>query len=1214
MNTRLFSLCFVLAFASFVFAAPVQFKINYVLTDSNLYPNGEVPGTLYYRYDADAPQTSKVRYEHTLSAGGKQYTIVELEDFAAGKVFKICDKTCEAYPLSRTAQKWWYVAGDSKTNEKDGDYTRYTRAVANFGVSELWLKNEDAPTASAFYTKKLSFSTGSTLNFAVSSYSTTGISDDKFNPNAGGVTCSSTTCRTYMDLIFVLDSSASVGSTNWNKMVGFVKDVVQQTDVSAQSAAIAVTGFGGKTCNKYKGDCQGEWHNGITDAEGNWVEHPTWTPMDGAFDAKKNNKVVARCGYTSVYKWSMWGGYYEYTYYPPSYSDTCKKADESSSGYSASGVSGDYCYDGSSIVTCYNRCGKDFNNCSYSKTPFISDTYVSLTYKNKDDILKDIQNNVKYEEGDTCQALGLIKVMDLLHKKNRANENAGAVPQRVVIVLTDGADHCAESTRKYINVLRTKYNAVVIEVGIGLEGIYDKMLLQDLASKFNGEPAYFDITDFSALTNLIDKMVSTVCQTDYNETSGNCDPKCHGFCGCGGECYCPTCSDGLNTKCQSVSCRVDNGQTAGCSVSPFDCNDNLYCTEDTCNDQTGCVNTQKDCQVGLKTCQVSQCLETHRGQCKTPEKKDSLCPEPPYPCYKAICDPDNAESDSVTGCRYEYQCGGDFPAVYQDGQLISGCYEYWCDNTTRQCHTKDLCDEMSRADECKTYKCSRSMGTCMISNEKTCEIPDACTVEATCNSQTGECDYVITSASDCMTRLKEEAKNHCGETGWLATENEVEAHFKCGKAECDPDSYVSSDQKTLNHNGNCVFIPGDEDTCGVCSGTLETQMSFEKCAAKAIEDHNKDKTKCYTSSCVRVSDTESECNNTMIECPPKPCMDVVCNQETLKCEYTPTKEYTDAKKNVTACNKLECINNEPTLVDISEEKCNVEGVVPVCMIYDRCDATAGCLYKEKCVKEAACTTKTCDNKTNTCVTKPVVCEDSGNICFYYQCSPLTDKCEEVVRSVEDACGTTDACHELTCNILSGECESSEIPYPNDTDLCHIYTCENETGLWTVTEKCDDGNICTVDSCTLYDGSCTNFQRDCAELNMTGLGSCFGRACSKTRKNGCFRKVYENSYFDECGNCIRGYTAGDSGLTDSETSNCKKALTFQEEAAVISAGVLAAIIVACVIGAVAVSTAGTLATKELIRRAREANNSGSHDNPLFEEDGQEMENPTFVGNE
>lgn len=1209
MNTRFFSLCFVLAFASFVFAESVSYKVNYVLTDSNLYPNGEVPGTLYYRYDTDAPQTSKVRYEHTLSAGGKQYTIVELEDFGAGKVFKICDKTCETYSLSRTAQQWWYKAGDVNTGEKDGDYTRYTRSFTDFGVSELWLKDEKA-TGSTLNIKKLSFSTGRVLTFT-GQFAVADFNNNKFDPNDGGVTCSSTICSSFMDVVFVLDSSASVGSTNWNKMVGFVKDVTNNLDISSQSAAIAVTGFGGTTWAWGSTNCKGTWHNGMTDAGGRWVEHPGWTELYSVFDAYYYGKWVRLCGVSVKFNSDKESAYYD-KYYPKGHEDECQYAFKNRYGYSSVERDGDYCWDGSKITEAYCRCEGDMH-ARKSNSIFKSKTYVPLTYGTKSEIINQIQQKVKYEEGDTCQALGLQRAIEVLESDTRGVQ-LGIEPQRVVIVLTDGADHCADMTSTYARILRNQYKATVIEVSITLKTLYDKSLLQNISSTFAGEPAYFDISDFDGLKNLIDKMVTTVCRTNYSSGAGSCDPKCHGFCGCGGECYCPTCNDGLNTKCQSVSCRVDNGQTAGCSVSPFDCNDNLYCTEDTCNDQTGCVNTQKDCQTGLKTCQVSECLETHRGQCKTPEKKDSLCPEPQYPCYKAICDPDNAESDSVTGCRYEYKCGGDFPAVYQDGQLISGCYEYWCDNTTSQCHTKDLCDEMSRADECKTYKCSRSMGTCMISNEKTCEIPDACTVEATCNSQTGECDYVITSASDCMTRLKEEAKNHYNEAGWLANENEVEAHFKCGKAECDPNSYVSSDQKTLNHNGNCVFIPGDEDTCGVCSGTLETQMSFEKCAAKAIEDHNKDKTKCYTSSCVRVSDTESKCDNTMIECPPKPCMDVVCNQETLKCEYTPTKEYTDAKKNVTACNRLECINNEPTLVDISEEKCNVEGVVPVCMIYDRCDATAGCLYKEKCVKEAACTTKTCDNKTNTCVTKPVVCEDSGNICFYYECSPLTDKCEEVVRSVEDACGTTDACHELACNILSGECESSEIPYPNETDLCHIYTCENETGLWTVTEKCDDGNICTVDSCTLYDGSCTNFQRDCAELNMTGLGSCFGRACSKTRKNGCFRKVYENSYFDECGNCIRGYTAGDSGLTDSETSNCKKALTFQEEAAVISAGVLAAIIVACVIGAVAVSTAGTLATKELIRRAREANNSGSHDNPLFEEDGQEMENPTFVGNE
>jgi len=631
------------------------------------------------------------------------------------------------------------------------------------------------------------------------------------------------------------------------------------------------------------------------------------------------------------------------------------------------------------------------------------------------------------------------------------------------------------------------------------------------------------------------------------------------------------------------------------------------------------VFTETVCDDGLKTCQSSKCSEDLQGQCEDVVNNPDDCPEHPYPCYAAYCEPENPASDSSSGCRYEYLCVGDLPVEYnQDGSYKSGCYEYMCENSSGKCGKIDICEKMSDSNKCESFKCDTTAGMCVKSGDKvTCPAENACRPQSKCNPTTGTCDTIEITPDNCKAAFIAEGLKHVGSSGsdWFVDDSAVSTFYTCGEHVCQVDATGS--ETTLYTNGHCVFTRGDNDTCGACSGLMAGQPSFESCKKAALDLHEQHPDTCYSSKCKAKNADESECEITPKVCEHKSCMIATCNQTTFQCEYEWNADIEELKRQVTACSEIQCINEVLKVVDISTSKCVGENssIVPVCQDYDHCDAKAGCVYKPKCVKSKNCTTMTCDMTRNECVEEEVVCKQSNNICYEYKCTESIDKCEIYVKPIEEACRGVDTnlCHRLTCSVALNECVNDPLPFPNETDKCHIYTCENSTGSWSVRDKCDDNDICTVDSCTLYDGSCTNFKRDCHELDMEQFGACFSRSCSKSRKNGCFRRVYENSYFDECGNCIRGYSGEDSGITDSEAAECKKALTFQEEAAIVSAGVLAAIIIACIIGALAVSTAGTLATKELIRRARAAANSGAHDNPLFEQDGEELENPTFVGN-
>ena len=55
------------------------------------------------------------------------------------------------------------------------------------------------------------------------------------------------TCAAKADIAFILDSSGSIGQTNYNKMLDFVKDVVNQFDIGSNKIRVATEIFSDRT-------------------------------------------------------------------------------------------------------------------------------------------------------------------------------------------------------------------------------------------------------------------------------------------------------------------------------------------------------------------------------------------------------------------------------------------------------------------------------------------------------------------------------------------------------------------------------------------------------------------------------------------------------------------------------------------------------------------------------------------------------------------------------------------------------------------------------------------------------------------------------------------------------------------------------------------------------------------------------------------------------
>jgi len=103
------------------------------------------------------------------------------------------------------------------------------------------------PSTSGFSIKSIKLNDGNELE--LTNFGSFAANSDKFNIPSG---CPSTVeCRSYMDLVFILDTSGSVDSDEWKSTKNFVTNVVKQITVGPKDAYVGVIEFNGphQNCN-----------------------------------------------------------------------------------------------------------------------------------------------------------------------------------------------------------------------------------------------------------------------------------------------------------------------------------------------------------------------------------------------------------------------------------------------------------------------------------------------------------------------------------------------------------------------------------------------------------------------------------------------------------------------------------------------------------------------------------------------------------------------------------------------------------------------------------------------------------------------------------------------------------------------------------------------------------------------------------------------------
>lgn len=326
-----------------------------------------------------------------------------------------------------------------------------------------------------------------------------------------------------------------------------------------------------------------------------------------------------------------------------------------------------------------------------------------------------------------------------------------------------------------------------------------------------------------------------------------------------------------------------------------------------------------------------------------------------------------------------------------------------------------------------------------------CDDKNACTNEDTCSN--GVCVGVPVNCDDNNECTKDlcDAKDGC-------------INIPLNGIPCDDMSLCTKDDLCMN--GKCVGTPIKCDDQNECTEDIcdpEKGCVFIPLTDTPCEDDNKctDNDVCKNGTCT--SGKELICNDNEI------CTIDKCNPS-IGCVYIPLNDTPCDDNNL--CTKNDrCVNGEC----VGEERNCDDGNI---CTNDNCSPSIGCYYTYNngiaCDDSNKCTTD--DKCTNgKCIGTPITCNDN-NICTDDSCDP--------------ALGCIFINNNLPCN---------------DMNICTTNDhCSNGACIGGPPINCDDGNVCTYDTCDPQSG--------CKYTYLNGI------ACDD--KNSC-------TYNDKClnGQCV-----------------------------------------------------------------------------------------------
>ncbi len=626
-----------------------------------------------------------------------------------------------------------------------------------------------------------------------------------------------------------------------------------------------------------------------------------------------------------------------------------------------------------------------------------------------------------------------------------------------------------------------------------------------------------------------------------------------------GACTAGTC--GFKAATNGGPCNDNNACTEGdscnggnCDGTAKKCDDGNPCTDDTCDQKSGCAaaNNAIQCDDG-DACTLADVCKS--GKCE-PGKADTC--DDGNPCTDDSCDKKDGckHANNTAACQDGNACtGGDVcanggctagaPVVCDDKNACTvdtcdvkaGCVVVAAINGSNcddgdACTTSDLCQagacvgDAVKCDDknpCTKDSCDKIKG-CIGTNDDalTCDDGNSCTNTDKCAA--GVCKGVGTQCAD--------DKNPCTDDGckdgtclYVANSapcddaNPCTQMDTCKDKACAAGTPIPCDDKNPcttdtcdSKSGTCVFANNtvacndgtactDNDAClnGSCVGAPKSCDDTKPCTVDSCDD--------TTGACSHTNYPDTTACDDSSACTQKDaCKAGECMGESLSCDdgNPCTDDSCDKVKGCQyAVNTAKCEDgNKCTLDDTCKDKACVAGTNldkcddgNVCTD-DKCDAQAGCQHGNNtanCNDNNACTiTDVC--KDGACLGASKSCDDS-NLCTDDSCdktSGCANKANTLFCSDGTACTTDDKC-------TAGKCVGTALPPCDDKNACTSDACDPKAGCTYTPVKvgstCDDGNGCTTSDACDAAGKCTGQGKSCDDNNPCTTDSCANNVCS-----------------------------------------------------------------------------------------------------------------------
>ena len=557
------------------------------------------------------------------------------------------------------------------------------------------------------------------------------------------------------------------------------------------------------------------------------------------------------------------------------------------------------------------------------------------------------------------------------------------------------------------------------------------------------------------------------CSDNNATTVDTCDPET-------GECHHRTCVECPEYCNDNNSCTVDyyDHEHQCCKHVPINCTDSNLCTTDFCHEGV-CYNVDYHHCVDGDPCTVDRCNPL-TGQCDFSE---------------IMTCPSDGDGDACTYMECDSQCGACVPRVVDCGPHSHGpCATDECVDGICIHHNDPLCFSdpeilnITRQSKCFYPVCNPSTG-CYV-EEVQCDDHNPCTTEA-CNPYTGLCIYCpvhCPCADDCRFYDDDEHHHHHG-------------NRSVSNPECDRYRSARQTVMTLRDHQN------EDDDCVVCGCSADRGGCYID--PVTCEDSNP----CTEDVCLhhmnpRDGTTDIGCTHRPRDCGCTPegrlktdkCKLCWCSSVAGGCQTTPLDCNDHDPETLDFCADGECIHRRRECNDTDTDLCtdfifnNVtnacEHVPHVCPPI----RIPGTQLLDLCVLPGVCVPE-----TGACWYAPKICGNPENKCTSSQCDPYTGDCSP--PTVKD-CDDDNACTDDSCNARTGLCKHTTVTCPPSSyGRCGYTYCSTDAGgCVDVPYSCNDGNVCTSDSCDPHTGECVHPLTPAAQTCKSHSTKCVHYRC------------------------------------------------------------------------------------------------------------------------